>query len=209
MKRKSIFAIVLAFMVCFMFTLVGCNNVENTDNNTPTIEHEGKKILIAYFSRTGENYGVGYIEKGNTAIIAEMIQDEIGGDLFHIQRAAAYPEVYSDCTAEAQAEKNNNARPALKETKSVEEYDIIYLGYPIWWSDMPMPVYTFLESNDFTGKVVYPFCTHAGSRLSGTVTTLRNKLTDATVMDGLAISGTTAQNNQSSARSSVLDWLGK
>ncbi|MDE6617978.1 MAG: leucine-rich repeat protein, partial [Clostridiales bacterium] len=109
-------------------------------------------ILIAFFSRADENYGVGYIEKGNTHIIAEMIQAEVGGELFHIQRATPYPTVYNECTAEAQREKNANARPALLNTTDITEYDIIFLGYPNWWGDMPMPVYTFIESQDWNGK---------------------------------------------------------
>lgn len=166
-------------------------------------------ILIAYFSRADENYGVGVVEKGNTRIVAEMIAEETGGDLFEIRRVDAYPVGYDDCTAEARQEKDDSARPEL--TASVEnfdDYDIIFLGYPIWWGDMPMPVYTFLESYDFSGKTVIPFCTHAGSGLSGTVEALAEKLSGATVLEGLAIPGTTAQNKQDEALQSVKDWLG-
>ncbi len=179
-----------------------------TDSPSNSDTEDGKKILVAFFSRTGENYGVGVIEKGNTHIIADMIADKMNADTFEIVRVTPYPEAYRECTDEAQAEKNANARPELTESvDNFEDYDIVFLGYPNWWGDMPMPVYTFLESYDFSGKTVIPFCTHAGSGLSGTVQTLRNKLTDATVLDGLAIAGTTAQNEQSEAKQAVDSWL--
>ena len=180
------------------------------DAQTESAAGSGKKVLVAFFSRTGENYGVGVIGKGNTHIIADMIAAEMDADTFEIARVTPYPEAYRDCTDEAQTEKSTNARPELTAAvDNFDDYDVIFLGYPIWWSDMPMPVYTFLESYDFSGKTVIPFCTHAGSGLSGTVQTLKNKLTDATVLDGLAIAGTTAQNSQDEARQSVLDWLEK
>ena len=103
------------------------------------------KILIAYFSRAGENYNVGVIEKGNTAILAEMIAEQTGGDLFHIETTTPYPETYQECTDVAQQELRDNARPALSATvDNFADYEVIFLGYPIWWSDMPMAVYTCL-----------------------------------------------------------------
>ena len=99
---------------------------EETDNSSDS------KVLVAYFSRADENYGVGYIEKGNTAIIAEMIAEETGGELFHIERETPYPAVYDKCTEEAKQEQNDNARPALAEDKDISEYDVIFLGFPIW-----------------------------------------------------------------------------
>ncbi len=182
----------------------------NFGNREVEVKYTAKataNILIAFFSRAGDNYGVGVIEQGNTHIIAEMIQEQMGGTLFHIQRATPYPERYRDCTDEAQREKNANARPALLETMDISEYDIIFLGYPNWWGDMPMPVYTFIESQNWEGKTVIPFCTHAGSGLSGTVGTLRSKCSGATVLDGFSIAGTTAQNNRDSARQAVTNWL--
>ncbi len=185
------------------------NDLSDTATTNPDTEN-GSKILVAFFSRADENYGVGYIEKGNTHIIADMIADEVGADSFEIIRVTPYPEEYKACTDEAQQEKNANARPEL--TAAVEnfsDYDTVFLGYPNWWGDMPMPVYTFLESYDFSGKTVIPFCTHAGSGLSGTVNTLKSKLNGATVLDGFAIAGTTAQNDQDKARTAVLEWLRK
>ena len=152
---------------------------------------QGSKILVAYFSRTGENYGVGVIEKGNTHIIADMIAEQTGGDTFEIAAVTPYPDSYDECTAVAQREKNENARPELTaEVDNMADYDVIFLGYPIWWGDMPMAVYTFLESYDFSGKTIVPFCTHAGSGLSGTVGNIKAACPGTTVLDGLAIAET-------------------
>ncbi|MDE7303853.1 MAG: NAD(P)H-dependent oxidoreductase [Oscillospiraceae bacterium] len=181
---------------------------ENIENPDEANSENGSKILVAFFSRADENYGVGFIEKGNTHIIADMLAEEMNPDTFEIVRVTPYPEAYRDCTDEAQEEKTANARPEL--TAAVENfdyYDTIFLGYPNWWGDMPMPVYTFIESYDFSGKTVIPFCTHAGSGLSGTVQTLRDKLENAEVLNGFEIAGTTAQNNQDEAKEAVLSWI--
>ena len=127
-------------------------------------------ILIAYFSHTGENYNVGVIEKGNTHIVADMIAEETGGDLFEIATVNPYPDTYEECTEVAMQEQRENARPELTaQVENMEQYDTVYLGYPIWWGELPMAVYTFLESYDFSGKTIVPFCTHEGSGLAGTV----------------------------------------
>lgn len=186
------------------------NSIPNDLSDTDTDTEVSSKILVAFFSRADENYGVGYIEKGNTHIIADMIAEEVGADSFEIVRGTPYPKEYDACTDEAKAEQNADARPELTaEVDNFSDYDTVFLGYPNWWGDMPMPVYTFLESYDFSGKTVIPFCTHAGSGLSGTVNTLKNKLNGATVLDGFAIAGTTAQNDQDNAKTAVLEWLGK
>ena len=166
------------------------------------------KVLVAYFSRAGENYGVGVIEKGNTCIIAEMIAEQVGGELFEIKRVKPYPESYNECTEEAKQEQSDNVRPELTATvENFDDYDVIFLGYPNWWGDMPMPVYTFLESYDFAGKTIIPFCTHAGSGLSSTESSIAGKCPEATVLAGLAMAGTTAQNDQENAKPAVIEWL--
>ena len=166
------------------------------------------KTLVAYFSRADENYDVGVVEKGNTEIIAEMIADEVGADTFRIQTVAAYPESYDECTAIAKQEREQGARPELSSTiANFDDYDEIYLGYPIWYGDMPMVVYTFLESYNFAGKTIIPFCTHGGSGLAGTVGSIQAACSGAAVLDGLAIAGTTAQNDPEDARDAVRMWL--
>lgn len=184
---------------------VASEDIEENETSEPT--ETGNGILVAFFSRADENYGVGVIEKGNTQIIAEMIAEETGGELFHIERDTPYPAGYDECTEEAKREQDDNARPALKEDIDISGYDTIYLGYPNWWGDMPMPVYTFLEAHDWNGKTIIPFCTHAGSGLAATENSIADTCDGATLLDGFAIAGTTAQNEQDEARTAVLEWL--
>ena len=178
---------------------------EQTEKNE---DETGNKILVTYFSRTGENYSVGYIEKGNTHIIADMIAEQTGSDTFEISTVTPYPDDYDECTAIVQQERNENARPELKESlDNLEDYDVIFIGYPIWWGDMPMAVYTFLESYDFSGKTIVPFCTHEGSGLSSTQESIEAICPDAEILDGLAIRGSVAQNSQDEAKEAVTEWL--
>ena len=200
--------IIFVLSACFCLAFSACGGKNDDKGDDVNVSGDAKK-LIAYFSRADENYSVGVIEKGNTEILAEMIQEEMGGDLFHIERDTPYPSVYSDCTEVAQQEKNDNARPTLKETVDISEYDVIFLCYPIWYGDMPMCVYTFLESQDWNGKTVCPFSTNEGSGLAGTVATLKTKCAGASVSDGLSMRGSTAQNNRAEAKNLVTEWLEK
>lgn len=181
---------------------------ESNIQQTEGVDTDGTKILAAYFSRTGENYSVGYIEKGNTHIIADMIAEQAGADTFEISTVAPYPDDYDECTKVAKQEQEENARPEL--TASVEnmaDYDVIFLGYPIWWSDMPMAVYSFLESYDFSGKTIIPFCTHEGSGISSTESSIAEVCPDTEVLEGLGIRGSIAQNSQDEAKETVDGWL--
>ena len=170
--------------------------------------NDGKNILVAYFSRADENYNVGTIEKGNTQIVAEYIADEVGADSFHIETVTPYPADYDDCCDVAKQEIADKARPEIQgEVENMEQYDIVFLGYPIWWGDMPMAVYTFMDSYDFSDKVVIPFNIHEGSGESGTYSAIGSYLPNAQVLDGMAIQGKTAQEFNSDTQQSVRDWL--
>ena len=164
-------------------------------------------MLVAYFSLAGEQYGVGVIEEGNTSIIAHMIAEQTGADLFEIQAVTPYPTSQSKLLEVSQQEKLDNARPEIVGTvDNMDDYDTIFIGYPNWWGDMPMIVYNFLESYDLSGKTIVPFCTHGGSGLSNTESTIAD-ITGGKMKDGFAISGTTAQNNRNTARNKVTQWL--
>ena len=177
------------------------------ETGTPT-DSDGNNILVAYFSRADENYNVGTIDKGNTQIVAEYIADEVGADSFHIETVTPYPAEYDDCCDVAKQELADKARPELNGTvDNMEQYDIVFLGYPIWWGDMPMAVYTFMDSYDFSNKVVIPFNTHEGSGESGTYSAIGSYLPNAQVLDGMAIQGQTAQEFSSDTQQSVRDWL--
>ncbi|MGN0221451.1 MAG: flavodoxin [Prevotella sp.] len=204
MNRLSTIIALLLSLCCTMSCAKAKSGEANKENNNM---ETGKKVLVTYFSRTGENYGVGTITKGNTHIVAEMIAKATGGKLFEIAPEKEYPTDYNTCVEQAKQEKEKGARPAIKRDIAVEDYDIIFIGYPNWWSDMPMAVYTFIEKHQWKGKTVIPFCTHEGSGLSDTESYIANACKGATVKSGIAIKGSTAQNKQEQARKSVARWL--
>ena len=171
---------------------------------------QGKsKSLVVYFSRADENYGVGTITEGNTAILAKMIASKTGSDIFEIVPEKAYPKNYRECTNVAKDEQRKNARPAYKGDIDTSGYDTIYIGYPIWWGDLPMVCYTFLEKHDLSGKTIVPFCTHEGSGLSGTDGNIKKLYKNVTMKKALVMTGRTAQNNRSEAEKQVDGWLKK
>ncbi len=165
------------------------------------------KKLIAFYSRADENYVNGLIkelEVGNTEIAAGIIQELTGADLFKIEQVNPYSKSYNECIAQAQEDQRKNARPELKRyPESIDDYDVIYLGYPNYWSTMPMAVFTFLEHFDFSGKTIKPFCTHEGSGLSGSVKDIKKLCPKAKVEAGLAING----GRVSRAREDIENWI--
>ena len=168
---------------------------------------DGTNILVAYFSRADENYNVGTIEVGNTQILGEYIASEVSADTFHVETVTPYPAGYQECCDVAKQEQKDNARPAIKgSVDNMEQYDIVFLGYPIWWGDMPMAVYTFIESYDWSDKVVIPFCTHEGSGLSGTDKNIASA-TGAQVLTAIDMRGSTAQKLNDDTKQTVRKWL--
>lgn len=157
-------------------------------------------ILIVYYSRKGENYWAGGIlklDKGNTEIAAEMIQEAVGGDLFEVDTVKPYSTDYTICTQEAQEELRSDARPELKEyLDDLDDYDTIFVGYPNWWGTLPMAMFTFLEHYDLTGKKIVPFCTNEGSGMGHSEADLKRICTGATVARGLAITGSQASKSE-------------
>ena len=151
------------------------------------------KSLISYFSRKGNNYVGGRIVNlpiGNTEVAATMIQKLTGGDAFRIGTVKEYPPDYQKCTEVARQELRQNARPELSgRVERMEDYGAIFLGYPNWWSTMPMAVCTFLEAYDFSGKTILPFCTHEGSGMGHSESEIRKLCPNANVLKGLAIFG--------------------
>ena len=165
--------------------------------------------LVIYFSRTGEQYEVGVIDKGNTAIVAEMIAEQTGADMFEVLPVDDhYPMTYDALTDVAKQEQNDKARPEYSgELPDLAKYSTIFIGSPVWWGDWPMIMYTMFEKNDFSGKTLIPFSTHEGSGLSGFDKKLEGACPDSTIGKGLAIRGYDAQNNQEEVRGSVGSWL--
>ena len=200
----------LSIVSCANNNTTATNETSKNKENNMSTSISNKKTLVVFFSHPGENYGVGNISEGNTHIIAKMIAEATGGSLFEIIPEKEYPhDSYDEVVEIAKQEKAQKARPAIKGDVKVEDYDVIFIGYPNWWGDMPMPVYTFLEKHDWTGKVVVPFCTHEGSGLSSTEEHVAETCNGATVAKGLAVRGETAQNNREQARKSVNSWIEK
>ena len=164
-----------------------------------------KKVLIAYYSRRGENYVNGSIKNlklGNTEVVAGKIKALLpDADVFRIDTTYEYSKDYMTCIEEAKKELREQARPEVKNPlESIDEYDTIILGYPNWWGTMPMVVYTFLESYDFTGKRIIPFCTNEGSGMGSSVRFIRKLCPTANVGDGISIHGAEAQNADRQAK---------
>ncbi len=164
-------------------------------------------ILIAFYSRAGENYfGGAYrrISVGNTEKAARMLAELTGGELYKIEQVQPYSEDYQTCIAEAKADLQKKTRPEVLDLPDdLDAYDEIYLGYPNYWGTMPMAVYTFLENYDFTGKTIHPFCTHEGSGLSHTVQDIQKAAPGAAVTKGIAIHGSAVD----SARAALEAWI--
>lgn len=165
--------------------------------------------LVAFYSRADENYFGGnmkYIKVGNTEKAAKMIAGLTGADLFKIEQKIPYASDYNTCIAQAKEDKQSGKRPELLNLpENLEKYDEIYLDHPNYWGTMPMAVYTFLENYDFTGKKIYPFCTHEGSGLSNTEKDIAKTAKGAAVEKGIAIHG----SNVDTAEPALKNWIQK
>jgi flavodoxin len=157
------------------------------------------KTLIAFFSRRGQNYVDGSIRdlaKGNNEVIVEKIKAQLpNADVFRIDTVKKYSPDYMVCIEEAKQELRAKARPELTaKVEDMDRYDTIILGYPNWWGLPPMAVFTFLESYDFSGKKIVPFCSHEGSGLGGSIRQIRQAVPDADLTEGVAIRGAAASH---------------
>ena len=160
---------------------------------TETNLTEQSKLLIAYFS-----WG------GNTAGVAEVIAEQTDADLFVIEPQQPYSNDYNTVLQEAQRDQKAQARPALNaQVENMEQYDTILLGYPNWWASIPMPVATFLESYDFGGKTILPFCSHGGGRFGQSLTAIAKLAPNAVMGTGLSVH----YSGGSSLESDVTAWL--
>lgn len=165
-------------------------------------------VLVVYFSHAGENYNVGVIEEGNTAKMGKIIAEQMGADVFELVPVVPYPEDYDSCLDVATEEQRSDARPEYEgEIENWDQYDTVFIGYPIWWGEIPNIVYTFMEAYDFTGKTVIPFNTHEGSGQAHSQRDIEGLLTSATVLKGLAVRGNKAQNDAEGTGTDVANWL--
>lgn len=178
---------------------------------------QGSRSLVVYFSvpettsaesmTREEDNSVVVINGqvlGNTQYMASVIQETTGADLFRIEPKTPYPTDHSALVALASEEQDANARPEIAaRIADFDQYDTVYVGYPIWWSDMPMILYTFFDTYDFTGKTIVPFSTHGGSSFAGTPARIAQLEPGAILLDGLTIS----RDNIQDARQQIVDWV--
>ena len=200
------------------------NGVGNQEDNMSaedraqmeTADTDGSNILIAYFT-AGENSDVDVVSsasvttvdgeaKGRLRAVADMIQTQTGGTLFSIQTSVDYPGDGGALIDYAAEEQEEDARPELtSHIENPDDYDVIFVGYPTWWYDMPQALYSFFDEYDFSGKTIIPFNVHNGSRFSGTIETIQDLEPDAEVItDGFAVS----ERDVAGAAGDVADWLG-
>lgn len=180
----------------------------------------GSNALAVYFSRVGNTDFPADVDAdssasirvdenglmGNAGQIAAWIAEEAGCETMEILTEDAYPVNYDETVNQAKQEQNEGFRPMLKaDEKAVEDYDTIYLVFPNWWGDLPMPVFSFLDSHDLSGKTVNVFVTHEGSRFSGTVETIRELEPGAEVLEGLAVQGASVTDEEQNIRQWVID----
>lgn len=163
---------------------------------TQVTEEADEKVLIAYFTWAENTHvedpsavdvdattSASVLPPGNTAKLAGWIQEQVGGDLFSILVEDPYSSDYDQCLERASDEKAENARPALvSHVEDMEQYDTIFLGFPNWWYTVPMPLLTFLEEYDFSGKTVIPFCAHGTGGLAGSIQAIENALPESAAL---------------------------
>jgi flavodoxin len=205
MKKISIF--VLAAIFVGLILTAAKTMIPRAEAST--INREGKKILVVYFSVPETTKPSNMTEEeanstvvingevlGNTQYVAYLIQKNTGADIFRIEPKTPYPTNHKALIDLAKAEQNSKARPELaaKVTK-LEQYNVVFLGYPTWWADMPMILYSFLESHNLSGKTIIPFNTHGGSGFSNTINIIATLQPKANVIrNGFTVSRDTVQN---------------
>ena len=163
------------------------------ETNAATKTAGDSNTLVAYFSWSG-----------NTEAMANLIAEQTGGTLFTIEPATPYTDDYDTLLDVAQQEQADDARPELAATvENWDSYDVVFVGYPDWWSDAPMLIYSFLESYDWTGKTLVPFCTSGGSGFGRSLDRLPDSAPGATILDGLHVSGSSAADSGEE----VAEWI--
>jgi flavodoxin len=224
---KKIIALLLAGVLAFSLAACGSESggettpgntssqaVTDANGQTQSTQTEnagGKKILVVYFSaaNTADVDAVSsatpnFNGQGSTEYLANYIHSKVGGDIAKITPVKDYPLSYSDCADAAKAERDRGERPEFQELSvNPEDYDVIFIGYPMWWYTLPMILYTFFDMYDLGGKAIIPFNTHEGSGDGGTYDEIREFEPGANVLEGLAVRGGSADK----ARKDIDRWL--
>ena len=208
---KKLISMLLILTLCLPLAACGKKN-EGVEASLPSsVQGEDQKILILYYSSANTNSvdvvsaATPYFDGvASTELLAQEIRKLVGGDLVRLTPVQDYPESYNDTTAAAKKERDDDQRPAFVPLEvDPADYDVIFIGYPMWWYTLPMLLYTFFDQFDLSGKVIVPFNTHAGSGDGGTYGEIVQFEPDATVLQGLAVSGKRADK----AEADVKEWL--
>ena len=185
---NKIFYLCIMLILCFISA-----NIYAQQANQPTISSPSNKILIVYFSRTG-----------NTEQIAKQIHSLVGGDIVQVQPKTPYPEDYNATTTQAKKEKEVKYNPPIEANiNNLQAYDVIFVGYPVWWRSIPPPIRTFLVDNDLAGKIIIPFCTHAGSGKAQSINDIKELAPNALLLQELVMEGV----KTTTAQTEVTRWL--
>ena len=177
---------IMTLLTMLMIIVTSCTAAESEKSQLGSEGNgeyfDGKKVLVAYFS-----WG------GTTRRMAEAIQEVTNGDIFEIEPVVAYPTSYTPCTEVALEERDNDARPVIKDkVADWDKYDIVFIGCPVWWHTAPMIISTFAESYDFAGKTVIPFCTYAATYRDETLAKIVELTPSAEHLEGLGTTGSTS-----------------
>lgn len=213
MNKKVIISLIVAILIVILgvgiYFIINDTDKDNPIQNSKNLSDNeinlDGKVLVTYFSHSGANYSVGNVEKGNTKMMAEYIIDYLNADSFEIMPNKTYPTTYDELVEVGQYEQRNNIKVDYVGEINIDDYDIIFLGYPIWDGEIPMVVEGFIDNHNFDEKVVIPFNTHAGSGNAGTYKIIEDKLSNSTVMKGLPVKGETARTNE--GKSETIKWL--
>jgi flavodoxin len=211
--------LVLLTVCVLLIPLTACGNGTANNTNSPTAPLQSRQTTdvtepTQEESITPQNTGgkemkslvVYFSWSGNTRAVAEEIQRQTNAQIFEIVPESPYTDDYNALLDIAKAQQRNNARPAFAGgIENLSEYDVVYLGFPNWWADMPMIVYTFLDEYDLSDKTVAPFCTSGGSGFSNTISAIKSAEPDATVLEGLHV----RDGGTSKSGKAVSDWLSK
>lgn len=217
--KKIFYAIVLLSVAVCLVAACSDNEQDGSDGNQDmeeVVPGTNHKILVAYFSEPLPD-GVDAVSSasrvivngdlyGSVQYVATIIGETTGGDMVHIQTAQPYPDNFDDLANRADQERQNDIHPEIATNiENFDNYDVIFVGYPIWWYQMPMAMYSFFDKYDFNGKTIIPFSTHGGSGWSGTLEDIAELEPDATMVNGYSIS----RSNTATSHDGILDWLQK
>nr|WP_320145716.1 flavodoxin [uncultured Anaeromusa sp.] len=203
-KNKVAFSLTVVLVLLVMAgmqTLSAMDMIQSFRQASPTTEKmpdetiRGRKVLVVYYSRSGQ-----------TREIAKQLQVQTGGDLLEIETVEPYPQDYAAVVQQSKQEIEANYKPDLKtKAENIASYDMIFVGSPIWWGTIAPPVVSFLVGNDFSGKTIVPFVTHAGSGVAQSVEDIKKLCPQAQVLNGLAIEG----NKSKAVNEEIAQWLSR